>query len=122
MGLGPVHPTTRLASIHADMVEMRLVDGQRVLRISTRDRIETVNQSDETMRAGVVTMSHGWGDFPGDNNFASEGACINRLIDGDDKRDPYSTIATMTGMPIRIEPVASWDHEIPAPQRRRVPA
>lgn len=87
-----------------DMAELGLSDGDRVMVVSSRDRVEALLRRDDTLMRGVVTLAHGWGGLPGDaDEYDRLGACANRLLDGDQGVDPHSALAVMSGVPVYLE-------------------
>ena len=65
-----------------------------------------VKISDEVM-PGVISLPHGWGhDLPGIHLEVAArrpGANLNALLD-ENRRDPLSGNAVLSGVPVRLEP------------------
>jgi anaerobic selenocysteine-containing dehydrogenase len=72
-------------------------------------RVQAVVQLDDGMMPGVVSLPHGWGhDAPGAVlRVAAErpGANLNALFDPR-WRDPLSGNAVLSGVPVKVRPVA----------------
>jgi anaerobic selenocysteine-containing dehydrogenase len=90
----------------ADATRLALVDGAAV-RIANRwGAIESTVKIDDTLRDGVVAMTHGFGNantsgmphaqrFPGVN--------VNALAPvGPGSFDPVSTMSQLTGIPVEV--------------------
>jgi len=91
-----------------DIRQLGLREGDRVMVISAHARVEAVLERDDTPMTGVVTLAHGWGGLPGDENeFDLVGACANRLLDGDEGIDRHTALAVMTGVPVYLERIAT---------------
>jgi len=105
---GPMRCT---ALVHpADAKRLGLADGA-LARISNQGRsIDAQVQVSEEMMPGVVSLSHGWGHgLPGTRMaLAAErpGVNLNALLD-EDRRDPLSGNAVLSGVPVVLEPVGA---------------
>jgi anaerobic selenocysteine-containing dehydrogenase len=75
--------------------------GDRVAIRSDYGRIEATAQIDETLRTGVVSLSHGWGSLPGED--AGEAACINLLTSSDRGVEAVNAMPRMSAIPVSIE-------------------
>jgi anaerobic selenocysteine-containing dehydrogenase len=84
----------------ADLQQLGLASGQRVILESAHGRIEGVAKADEDVRRGVVSMSHAWGGLPGDEQDGK--ACTGLLIDSSRNVESINAMPTMTAIPIRI--------------------
>ena len=90
----------------ADAQQLNLADGQCVTVQNKWGEIQTRLRFDDTLRSGVVAMTHGWGNrnsrglrvasqYPGTN--------ANRLLPtGPGSYEKLSNQAHMTGIPVRI--------------------
>ncbi|MES2245599.1 MAG: molybdopterin-dependent oxidoreductase [Pseudomonadota bacterium] len=105
---GPMRCT---ALVHpADAKRLGLADGA-LARISNQGRsIDAQVQVSEEMMPGVVSLPHGWGHgLPGTRMaLAAErpGVNLNALLD-EDRRDPLSGNAVLSGVPVVLEPVGA---------------
>ncbi|MBW2241073.1 MAG: molybdopterin-dependent oxidoreductase [Deltaproteobacteria bacterium] len=94
--------------IHSLDAEARgLTDGDRVLCRNTWGEIEAPIHIDDTLRPGVVAMTHGWGNRATPGMSVAErhpGVNANRLLpSGPGSYEPLSNQAFMTGIPLVVE-------------------
>jgi anaerobic selenocysteine-containing dehydrogenase len=80
----------------ADIVEMGLSSGDSILISSETTTIEIVVEADDTIRRGIVSMTHGFGTLPEENDYKRDGVCTNLLIST--KREHLQTINAMPCM------------------------
>jgi anaerobic selenocysteine-containing dehydrogenase len=93
-----MHPDdlARLGVAAGDLVEIR----------SEYDAITGVAEADADLRLGVVSMSHGFGGIPGeDEDPRVDGANTNRLLRTDVEYDRYTGIPRMGALPVAVVPV-----------------
>jgi anaerobic selenocysteine-containing dehydrogenase len=93
-----------------DATRLGLEDGGRA-RITHQGRsIEAEVEITEEMMPGVVSLPHGWGhDQLGaqlEVAAANPGANLNALMD-ENRRDPLSGNAVLSGMEVEMKPVAA---------------
>ena len=63
-------------------------------------------EEDDGVRAGVVSMSHGWGGLPDDPPGSDEpGVSTNLLTTTAQGLDPINAMPVLTAIPVVIEPV-----------------
>ncbi|MCU1221393.1 MAG: molybdopterin oxidoreductase family protein, partial [Candidatus Angelobacter sp.] len=94
----------------ADAARLEIEDGARA-RIAHNGRsIEAEVEITDEMMPGVVSLPHGWGhDQPGTElevAAANPGANLNALMD-ENRRDPLSGNAVLSGMEVEMTPVAA---------------
>ncbi len=90
----------------ADITAMGLRDGARVSIISDHGRIPAIVEADESVRPGVVQVTHGWGALPEENADVAEiGTCTNLLISTERDMEPINSMARLSGIPVNIEPL-----------------
>jgi anaerobic selenocysteine-containing dehydrogenase len=83
--------------VHPDDLASRGIDpGARVRVVSAHGAIEARVEPDATLRGGVVSMTHGWGNDAGVN--------VNALTSLQE-RDPINAMPVTTGFGVRIEPL-----------------
>lgn len=82
----------------ADLAARGIAHGDRVRIVSANGTIEARAEADATLRTGVVSITHGWGDGAGVN--------VNALTSLG-ARDPINAMPVMTGYGVRIEPLSS---------------
>ncbi|MFC4946672.1 molybdopterin-containing oxidoreductase family protein [Pseudonocardia sp. GCM10023141] len=100
----PNKPTYNPASFHPDdLAALGLEAGTLVEIRSQRAAVVAVADSDPTMRPGTVSMTHSFGDLPGqDDDVRRHGTSVGRLIADDVAFDPYSGQPRMSNIPIRV--------------------
>ncbi|MGE0383298.1 MAG: molybdopterin-dependent oxidoreductase [Gammaproteobacteria bacterium] len=95
----PVNP----ARMHpADLSALGLRDGDRITLVSAHGRTGAVVAGDDTLRPGVVSLSHGWGGLPGDAGAAGEGA-VTALVSSTRELAPINAMPRQSAIPIRVE-------------------
>jgi anaerobic selenocysteine-containing dehydrogenase len=95
-----IHPDdlARLGVAPGDLVEIR----------SEYDTITGVAEVDADLRPGVVSMSHGFGGIPGeDEDPRIDGANTNRLLRTDVEYDRYTGIPRMGALPVAVVPLSA---------------
>lgn len=94
------HNPTNPAYLNPSELEgLGIAPGERVEIASEHGCIEAVAQPDETLRRGVVSMSHCWGGLPGED---SAGVNTNLLIAADRHVQAYNAMPRMSGVPVSI--------------------
>lgn len=92
-------PDNPLSMHPDDMTERGLGDDDLVQITSTHGSVVTRVKADATLRPGVVTLSHGWGDGLGTN--------VNQLTSLSDHRAPINAMPVLSGFAVevsRLEP------------------
>ena len=93
-----------------DAERLGLEDGGRARIAHDGRSIEAEIQITDEMMPGVVSLPHGWGhDQPGSQlkvAAAHPGANLNALMD-ENRRDPLSGNAVLSGMEVEMTPVAT---------------
>jgi anaerobic selenocysteine-containing dehydrogenase len=84
------------------LADLVLEDGERVQVQSEHGAIELVTKMDETMRDGVVSVAHGFGALPDQQDYLRYGANTNLLISSDRNIEAINAMPRMSGIPIRI--------------------
>jgi anaerobic selenocysteine-containing dehydrogenase len=87
------------------MAMLGVARGDRIEVRSQWGRIVAFVAPDETVKRGVVSISHAWGGLPGDSE-AESGACTNRLV-GDARVESINAMAWMTGIPVQLQAAKS---------------
>src|SRR4029077_16612013 len=91
-----------------DLAGLGVAAGDLVEIRSEYDTITGVAQAAAYRRPGVVSMSHGFGGIPGeDEDPRVDGANTNRLLRTDVEYDRYTGIPRMGALPVAVVPVAS---------------
>jgi anaerobic selenocysteine-containing dehydrogenase len=87
-----------------DLAALGLAEGDAVRIASDRASILGVATSDATLRRGVLSMSHCFGDAPERDPAHREiGSPTNRLVDNARDYDPITGIPRMSAIPVSIE-------------------
>jgi anaerobic selenocysteine-containing dehydrogenase len=86
-----------------DLAALGLAEGDAVRIASDRASIFGVATSDATLRRGVLSMSHCFGDAPERDPAHREiGSPTNRLVDNARDYDPITGIPRMSAIPVSI--------------------
>ena len=95
---------TNPAFMHPDDLEALGLSSGDVAEISSaRATILGVVEADDTLRRGLVAMSHAWGDVAEhDEEVRDIGGNTSRLIDVADQWDPYSGQPIMSNIPVTV--------------------
>lgn len=105
-GLGADNP---LFLSPADAERLRVADGSRVRVSNPFGTIEAKAQIDDTLRPGVVAMTHGFGNARTDGQPVAQrfpGVNVNALSPtGPGTFDPVSTMSQLTGIPVEVAPI-----------------
>src|SRR3546814_9218878 len=86
------------------MAERVLVNGDWIEIASDNGTIDAMVEADETIRPGVVSMSHGFGGLPEDGDYLTNGASANLLISTERDRQAINGMPRMSGIPVNIRP------------------
>jgi anaerobic selenocysteine-containing dehydrogenase len=91
------------ACMHPDDFDtLGLADGDEIEIISPHGSIPAIAAIDETLRSGVVSMSHGWGGLPDEQvDYTTVGSSTN-LLTSSAGRDRINAMPTMSAIPVRI--------------------
>jgi anaerobic selenocysteine-containing dehydrogenase len=92
------------AYLHSSaLARLGLKSGDFIEITSRGGSLQAFVESDDDLRDGVISMSHGFGD-PGDQGYdpRRDGANTNRLIRWDDDFDPYHGMPRMGAIPVSI--------------------
>lgn len=108
-GKRPYNP----AFVHSqDLARLGLASGDDVAIASRHDEIFAIVEADDTLRPGVVAMTHGFGGLPGEDDGAEGrtghrmlGSNTGRLVATDDDYDPVSGMPRMGAIPISIRAI-----------------
>lgn len=86
-----------LAMHPADMADRGLTGGDRAAVSTPHGRVEADVAADATLRAGVVTLPHGWGGYGGVN--------VNHLTSLRDGRQTINAMPVLSGFDVIVERV-----------------
>lgn len=90
-----------------DAARLGLADGAMARIKSDGGEVVAPVEVTGTLRAGVVSLPHGWGHDRSGTRLsvasAEPGANVNQLLDGS-RLDPLSGTAVLNGFPVQVEP------------------
>jgi anaerobic selenocysteine-containing dehydrogenase len=81
-----------------------LVPGDQIQIQSARSSIRAIIQPDDTLRPGLVSMAHAFGDLPNDDDVLRHGSNVGRLLSAD-QLQPYTGQPLMSNIPVAIRPL-----------------
>ncbi|MYQ35421.1 molybdopterin-dependent oxidoreductase [Streptomyces sp. SID4956] len=88
-----------------DLAALGVADGDDVVLESDHGRIRAVARADDTVRPGVVSMSHGWGAAPGgDEGHRSAGSSTSELVRNDLAVEPINGMPRFSAIPVDVLP------------------
>jgi len=105
----------------ADMASHDIAAGDRIEVQSDNGTIEMIAHADETVRRGVLSISHGFGGIPGTENYLRDGVSPNMLISTDRDLQTINAMPRMTAIPINIRHITAADWAESASQDRERP-
>ena len=89
-----------------DLAALGVAAGQGIAIESAHGRIEAIAEADDSMRPGVVSISHGWGGLPGDVPGAADPHCagvnVNRLTTTRADLQSINAMPRLTALPVRL--------------------
>lgn len=90
-----------------DMAMLGLAEGDEVRIASLHGEIRGIVEGEAALRRGVVSMSHGFGRNPGedDGEARTSGGNTGRLMSAEVEYDPITGIPRMGAIAVRITPV-----------------
>lgn len=91
-----------------DAGRLGLADGGRARITADGGSLEVPVEVTDSIRAGVVSLPHGWGHDRAGTRLsvasAAPGANVNQLLDGT-RLDPLSGTAVLNGFPVEVTPI-----------------
>jgi anaerobic selenocysteine-containing dehydrogenase len=91
----------------ADLAALGLETGDQVEVASEVGAIRAIVEADETVRPGSASMSHCFGDAPGEDDLQTKGSSVNRLLSVGFARDAYSGQPIMANVAVQIRRVTA---------------
>jgi anaerobic selenocysteine-containing dehydrogenase len=85
-----------------DMTAENLADGDEVMLESDHGAIPAVVAADPELRPGVVSISHGFGGLPDEDDYRQLGSSVNLLISTDRDCETINAMPRMSGIPVAI--------------------
>jgi anaerobic selenocysteine-containing dehydrogenase len=86
----------------ADMAAKSVNDGDWVELTSDNGTVRAIAEGDETLRTGVVSLTHGFGDLPDSTDYLTEGVSTNLLISTDRDLQTINAMPRMSGIPVNV--------------------
>jgi anaerobic selenocysteine-containing dehydrogenase len=100
------------AKLHPDdLAALGIASGDPIRISSELATVEVVAEADDTLRPGIVSMSHGFGILPEESDYRRDGVCSNLLISTDKNLQTINAMPRMTAFPVAISPAdrpVSW--------------
>jgi anaerobic selenocysteine-containing dehydrogenase len=88
-----------------DMKDLGVARGDVVEISGKHASIPGIAEPDASIRRGLVSMSHAWGDVPDKDGEVREiGSNTGRLVDNESNWDRYSGIPAMSNIPVAVRP------------------
>ncbi len=85
-----------------DLAALGVDDGGRIEISSDAGAIPAEVKADETVRPGVIQMTHGWGSLPGKTDYDRDGANTGLLISTDRDLEPINAMPRMSSVPVNL--------------------
>jgi anaerobic selenocysteine-containing dehydrogenase len=85
-----------------DMAAKSVNDGDWVELTSDNGAVRAIAEGDETLRPGVVSLTHGFGDLPDSTDYLTEGVSTNLLISTDRDLQTINAMPRMSGIPVNV--------------------
>jgi anaerobic selenocysteine-containing dehydrogenase len=87
----------------ADMAGLVIRDGDRITIKSHYGEIPSFAHGDDTLRPGVVAMTHGFGaGHVNGHDPRREGSNVNEITSWEDHPDPYHGMPRMSAVPVQV--------------------
>src|SRR3546814_9995094 len=83
----------------ADLNDRGVLSGELIEVSSDAGSIVAIADADETVRRGVISMSHGIGGLPEDGDYRVNGSVTNQLISLDRDCQTINAMPRMSGIP-----------------------
>ncbi|HSV47548.1 MAG TPA: molybdopterin-dependent oxidoreductase [Ramlibacter sp.] len=91
-----------------DLAALGVANGDPLTIASAHGRIEAIAEADDSMRPGVIAISHGWGGLPDDGPGRSGGhrggVNVNRLTTTRSGLQSINAMPQLTALPVRLGP------------------
>ncbi len=96
--------TTNAAYVHPDdLAELGVTEGDLVEITSPTGTIVGVAEASDTVKRGVVSMSHSWGGSVTDDDVRAQGTPTNRLCTVESGWDRLNGMAIQSAIPVRVQ-------------------
>ena len=85
------------------MASLNLADGDSIIIRSRHNSIYAVAEHDDSVKPGVVSMSHAFGGLPDqEHRFREIGSNTGKLLSVEEDFDPHSGMPRMGNLPVSI--------------------
>jgi len=88
-----------------DLAALGVADSGRIEISSDAGAIPAEVKADESVRPGVVQMTHGWGSLPDETDYDRDGANTGLLISTDRDLEPINAMPRMSSVPVNLRPL-----------------
>lgn len=96
-----------------DMGALGISQGETVTLNSPHGEIEAIVEADATLRRGVISMAHGFGENPDKADVATRGGNTGRLLSAEIEFDPITGLPRMSAVPVNVRRSASRESSHP---------
>ena len=94
------------AYLHPDELRaLGIAEGDRIEISSDAGSIPAEVKADDSLKPGVVSVTHGWGGLPDDTDYDRDGSNTGLLISTDRDLDPINAMPRMSAIPVNIRPL-----------------
>lgn len=99
-----LHPVNNLFIHPEDLAALGLGNGDAVRVETETGSLQGLAQADDTLRRGVVAMSHCWGGLPtdADSLYRQVGVSTNLLVRTDRNVEAVNAMPQLTSLPVRL--------------------
>jgi anaerobic selenocysteine-containing dehydrogenase len=99
----PKTPAFNWLNVHPeDLARHGLASDDIAEVVSAESAVTCVVKADDTMRPGVVSMTHMFGGLPNDHDVIRDGSSVNQLTSDDVVYDRFSGQPRMSNVPVRL--------------------
>ena len=99
----------------ADLAALEIAEASLVRIVAEHDQIVVEARGDAAVRAGVVSVAHGWGGLVSTTDPVRDGAATTRLVARDRHVQSINAMPMLSGIPVIVEP---WH---PQPEQQASP-
>jgi len=93
------------AMVHPDdLAAMGVAPGDTIRVSSEVATVELIAEADDSLRRGIVSIVHGYGELPEENNYLNDGVCVNLLLTTDKNLQTINAMPVMTAVPVALSP------------------
>jgi anaerobic selenocysteine-containing dehydrogenase len=99
----PKHPYNPCFAHPADLADLGMATGDLAVLASAHGEVRVVVESDDTLRRGVLSMTHGFGGMPGDDDDPHRyGTNPARLLSIDVETQAINRMPRMSAVPVAL--------------------